>query len=70
MFGRITRDTNIGSEQVFAGDVVEVDEATFSQLKRARAIEKCDPPAGAEEPPKKPAPKFKKHSVKEKPAAE
>ena len=64
IYGRITRQTNIGSEQVFADDVVEVDEVTFAQLKRANAIVKCDAPEGAETEPKKPAPKFKKHKTK------
>jgi hypothetical protein len=59
IFGRITRDTNIGPEPVSAGEVVEVDEPTFAALRRAQAIVKCDPPAGAEEV-KKPAPKFKR----------
>jgi hypothetical protein len=62
MFGRITRNTNIGRDQVVIGDVVEVDDSTFGQLKRANAIEKCDPPEGTE--PKKQEPKFKKLSAK------
>jgi hypothetical protein len=74
IFGRITRNTNIGSEQVVAGEIVEVDDATFGQLKRAQAIVKCDPPEGAEAEVKKPAQKFKRHtpakkSPEEQPAA-
>lgn len=63
MFGKITHDTAIAGEPVFAGEVVEVDEQTYRQLFRARRIEKCDAPAGAEpELVKKPQPKFKKVS--------
>jgi hypothetical protein len=61
-FGRITRNTAIGGEPVAAGEIVEVDEATFKQLRRCNKIEPCELPAGVEPEPVKPAPKLKKHA--------
>lgn len=75
MLGRITRDTNIGPDQVKKGEVLEVDKATFAQLFRNNAIQKCDaPPAetGGEQilEVKQAAPKFRRVSTKPKPAAD
>lgn len=38
MTGQITRNTAIAGEHVAAGEIVEVDEATFRQLKACGKI--------------------------------
>jgi hypothetical protein len=41
----MTRETDIGGVQVFAGDFVDLDQATFKQLLTDNAIERfCAPP--------------------------
>ena len=58
--GRITRDTNIGPDQVKTGELVEVDETTFAQLFRSNAIVKADRPPGEDTTKKPERPKFRR----------
>jgi hypothetical protein len=45
MTGKILSDTMIKGEPVSAGEMVEVDEATYRALKSANRIEKCEKPS-------------------------
>ena len=54
VYGKILCDVNISGTPVLKDTIVEVDQATFRQLRIYSQIEKCAAPDGAEEKKKEP----------------